>query len=172
VQKGGFCIKFYLKKDKTTSLNKFLIFNHLNREIYKVQSKNCKIGEQLLIFNQLEKVSAIRKLSFPLINIYRISAGAKEIGIIENHIYQINPTYHIIGLNWKFKGSVDPYVFCFTNEKNDIIMTQTRILNDMGEIFELEIFADAFLNICLSVAVCIDSLIRGDKKLPFPSLER
>jgi hypothetical protein len=142
------------------------VFDEFNKEIYKIKAKSSKIGEQFVIYGHLKTAATIRKLSFPLLSVYHISANEKEIGLFENHIYQINPTYHMVGINCKIKCGADPYVFSVLNKKRDIMMTHKRILNEVGECFELEIFAENFAKVGLSVAFCVDNSIRTTRKVP------
>ncbi|MDR1253643.1 MAG: hypothetical protein LBJ95_01335 [Oscillospiraceae bacterium] len=159
-------MKFYIRRENEDYLSRFFILDDLGKEKYKVKGLNVKLGEQFAIMDNNIKLASIRKLSFPFIGIYHISHAKKEIGLMENRICATNPSYHIIGINWTLKNGTSPYSFSLLAGNGDIIMKQSKVWGIFGESYELEIFIEKFEIKCLCIAICVDSLLICERKLP------
>jgi uncharacterized protein YxjI len=137
------------------------------KEKYKVGARSFKLGECFSILDEEEKeLAIIRKFKFPFVSVYHISANKKEIAVMENHICATKPSYHIIGMNWTLKTGAHPHLFFIFTNNGDPIASQAKIWKNCEESYELEISDEKFEILCLSIAICVDSLLICGNKIP------
>lgn len=141
-------MKRYITRDKSAEDTLFTVFSELGEELYSVRrSKKCvimtdKTGERLL---------KIKKLPFPNICAYSITAGNNNIKFFLNPRKQSSYFY---GTPWQIRGDAFKKSFDIIDADNSLVCSHESSFKDGRSCYLLEIAEDRQELLCIGTAIC------------------
>lgn len=150
-------VKIYLKRDSSDFSSRYIIFDELCDEKYRILGKHIASGERMYILKGEEKVAKIRNIQFTVFRSYSITVKNETIRLIITKT-GADYTVNFRGISWHIRGDIIAKSYDILDADNTIVATNCKRFSPCGDGYELNIFSDSRELFCIAIAVCIDSI--------------
>ncbi len=147
-------MKLYLKRDKAEEKSRYIVFDALGEQRYKIEGKHCASVERTYILQGDTCVSKIRSTHLGPIRSSFVVTPNKSFHIVVTQTRdKIAVTYH--GFNVHIRGDVFNNSYDILDVSNSVIACVSKVFKTSSETLELNINDDNYELLAISTAVCL-----------------